>query len=73
MAAPTSWIYQNVKYFRMDSAIWLYRELRIQSHNRNWKISSKCDILKIRDGGGRHLGMTKMLITSAWVERFPAM
>ena len=33
-------------------------------------IIQKCKILKIQDGGGRHLGFTKMLITSAWIELF---
>ncbi len=32
--------------------------------------AKKCEILKIQDGGGRHLGFTKMLITSAWIELF---
>jgi len=33
-------------------------------------IIQKCEILKIQDGGGRHLGFTKMLITSAWIKLF---
>jgi len=33
-------------------------------------IIQKFKILIIQDGGGRHFGFTKMLITSAWIELF---
>jgi len=57
--------------FRMDWAFWLTFELHILWHNKNWKISPELAIFwKSKMAVGRHLGFTKLLITSAWIELF---
>ena len=54
----------------MDKAIWLQFRMCIPGCDWNWRLSLKLLFWKFKMAAGRHLGFTKMLITSAKSELY---